>query len=225
MHHAGLKKRWKYQVTTRMKKAHREGQWRFPKSKGFPMIRYAGLFSDRWKEQYLGRARSALNQSEPHDSSTRNLPSSWAERQTDYTGIDPLLCPHCDKPQPLLAVSLETGTNSSHFLISQAKTPPFLPLYCDRDNNHVDTIQKDPLQMYILWSGTAYSLRGVGSPLRAGGHDAVFCGLNAFSKSKRDSPLSGSAMIAMPARHRSRSGKAGGSFVPVSLRCLKRRER
>jgi len=35
MHHAGLKKRWKYQVTTRMKKAHREGQWRFPKSKGF----------------------------------------------------------------------------------------------------------------------------------------------------------------------------------------------
>jgi len=31
----GLKKRWKYQVTTRMKKAHRQGQWRFPKSKGF----------------------------------------------------------------------------------------------------------------------------------------------------------------------------------------------
>ena len=29
MYHGGLKKRWKYQVTTRMKKAHREGQWRF----------------------------------------------------------------------------------------------------------------------------------------------------------------------------------------------------
>ena len=27
MHHAGLKKRLKYQVTTRMKRAHREGQW------------------------------------------------------------------------------------------------------------------------------------------------------------------------------------------------------
>jgi hypothetical protein len=83
--------------------------------------------------------------------------------------------------------------------------------------------------MYILCSGMAYSLRGVGSPLRAGGHDAVFCGLRSFSKSKRDSPLSGSAlsaclperdrsqsgnaqaaMIAMPARHRSRSGEAGG---------------
>lgn len=35
MHHGGLKKRWKYQVTTRMKKAHRQGQWHFPKSKGF----------------------------------------------------------------------------------------------------------------------------------------------------------------------------------------------
>ena len=29
MYHGGLKKRWKYQVTTRMKRAHREGQWRF----------------------------------------------------------------------------------------------------------------------------------------------------------------------------------------------------
>ena len=28
-------KRWKYQVTTRMKKAHRKRQWRFPKSKDF----------------------------------------------------------------------------------------------------------------------------------------------------------------------------------------------
>ena len=29
MYHGGLKKRWKYQVTTRMKRAHREDQWRF----------------------------------------------------------------------------------------------------------------------------------------------------------------------------------------------------
>jgi hypothetical protein len=35
MHHGGLKKRWKYQVCTRMKKAHRQDQWRFPKSKHF----------------------------------------------------------------------------------------------------------------------------------------------------------------------------------------------
>jgi hypothetical protein len=29
MYHGGLKKRWKYQVCTRMKRAHREDQWRF----------------------------------------------------------------------------------------------------------------------------------------------------------------------------------------------------
>ena len=35
VYHGGQKKRWKYQVTIRMKRAHREGQWRFPKSKDF----------------------------------------------------------------------------------------------------------------------------------------------------------------------------------------------
>ena len=29
MYPGGLKKRWKYQFTTRMKRAHREGPWRF----------------------------------------------------------------------------------------------------------------------------------------------------------------------------------------------------
>jgi hypothetical protein len=29
------------------------------------MIRYAGLFSSRWKKQYLGKARIALNQPDP----------------------------------------------------------------------------------------------------------------------------------------------------------------
>ncbi len=61
------------------------------------MIRYAGLFSNRWKEQYLSQARDALNQSIPDDSDEDTQPS-WAKRQTDYTGIDPLICPNCDKP-------------------------------------------------------------------------------------------------------------------------------
>ena len=193
MHHGGLKKRWKYQITTRMKKAHLAGQWRFPKSKDFlklypcfaamlnklwnitwyayigsslldprfsiqyigrytkravmaeyrisyyddkivrfsykdyaeggkisfmtlkvhtfigrlirhipdkhfPMIRYAGLFSNRWKKQYLSQARIALIQSDPDEPHTINKPPSWSERQVDYTGIDPLICPHCDQP-------------------------------------------------------------------------------------------------------------------------------
>jgi len=45
----------------------------------------------------ISQARIALNQSVPDDSDEDTQPT-WAERQTDYTGIDPLLCPHCDKP-------------------------------------------------------------------------------------------------------------------------------
>ena len=192
MHHGGLKKRWKYQVSTRMKKTHREGQWCFPKSKDFlkqypcfaaminklwnltwyahigtslldprfsvkyigrytkravmaeyrityydgkivrfsykdyaeggktsfmtlkvytfiarlirhipdkhfPMVRYAGLFCNRWKGQYLSQARIALNQFEPEDSD-KNIQLSWTERQKEYTGVDPLMCPNCQKP-------------------------------------------------------------------------------------------------------------------------------
>jgi hypothetical protein len=54
MHHAGLKKRWKYQVTTRMKRAHREGQWRFPKSKNFlncnKPLTFVGCFFGDWNQ-------------------------------------------------------------------------------------------------------------------------------------------------------------------------------
>jgi hypothetical protein len=112
--------------------------------KHFPMIRYAGLFSNRWKVQYLGQARDALNQADPDDSDEDTQPT-WAERQTDYTGIDPLICPNCDKPLTFVGTFFglrlveptprrETGTNSSIFLISQAKSLPFLPLYCDQDS-------------------------------------------------------------------------------------------
>jgi hypothetical protein len=50
MHHGGLKKRWKYQVSTRMKRAHRQMQWRFPKSKNF-LKRYpcfAAMLNKLW---------------------------------------------------------------------------------------------------------------------------------------------------------------------------------
>jgi hypothetical protein len=220
MHHAGLKKRWKYQVSTRMKKAHREGQWRFPKSKDFlkqypcfaaminklwnltwyayigaslldprfsvqyigrytkravmaeyritfydgkiirfsykdyaeggktsfmtlkvftfisrlirhipdkhsPMIRYAGLFSNRWKKQYLSQARIALDQSDSDDYDENNNPS-WAERQADYTGIDPLICPKCD--QPLTFVGTFFGNwDELQFLFDKADKDSTIP--------------------------------------------------------------------------------------------------
>ena len=65
--------------------------------KHFPMIRYAGLFSNRWKQRYLSQARVALNQTDNDDTHTYTL-SSWAERQSEYRGIDPLICPHCEQP-------------------------------------------------------------------------------------------------------------------------------
>jgi hypothetical protein len=235
MYHDGLKKRWKYQVITRMKKAHREGKWRFPKSKKyfekypvfaamlnklwwvtwyayigpslldprfsiryigrytkravmaeyrivhydgkvvrfsykdyseggktsyktmkvnnfiarliqhipdkyFPMIRYSGLFSNRWKEVYLPQARIALNQSEPDDSIQKPEPS-WAERQKEYTGVDPLICPHCHEPLVLISVTFgswrdlqvlfnENGRDSNiprPLLKTEAQTPKLKP--------------------------------------------------------------------------------------------------
>jgi len=191
MHHGGLKKRWKYQVVTRMKEAHKEGKWRFPESasylklfpcfaamlnklwkltwwayigasladprfsvqyigrytkraviaeyritfwdgklirfsfkdyanggntsyktlkvdtfiarlirhipdKHFPMIRYAGLFSSRWKRRYIEQARAALAQEQPETNAADQQPA-WAERQEKLTGACPLTCPECGR--------------------------------------------------------------------------------------------------------------------------------
>jgi hypothetical protein len=43
--------------------------------KHFPMIRYAGLFSNRWKKRYLSQARIALDQSKLANSGKDPLPS------------------------------------------------------------------------------------------------------------------------------------------------------
>ena len=69
--------------------------------KYLPMIRYAGLFANRWKKQYLSRCRIALNQPEPDDTDA-NTHRSWAEPQAAYKGIDPLLCPNCEQPLTVL---------------------------------------------------------------------------------------------------------------------------
>lgn len=209
MNHKGLKKRWKYQVITRMKKGHKKKKWRFAKAQSYfkkydffagmlnqlwkitwyayigaslldprfsvhyigrytkravmaeyrivgyngksvtffykdyahggkrsylsirvntfigrlirhipdkyiPMIRYCGLFSNRWKKQYLNDARVALNQSNQSTKMTRekkgkdeNRLLSWAERQKDYTGVNPLICPNCQ--QELTFVGAQFG--------------------------------------------------------------------------------------------------------------------
>ena len=57
------------------------------------MIRHAGLFANRWKKQYGSRCRIALNRPEPDDIDAQSH-RSWAERQAELTGIDPLPCPN-----------------------------------------------------------------------------------------------------------------------------------
>ena len=93
--------------------------------KYFPMIRYAGLFSNRWERQYLAEARIALNQSESEDSDT-NTKSSWAKRQTEYTGADPLVCPNCY--QPLTFVGAFLGNwNELQYLFDRAGKDSTIP--------------------------------------------------------------------------------------------------
>ena len=67
--------------------------------KHFPMIRYCGIFSNRWKKQYLTQARIALNQEEPDNKEEK---VTWAERQREYTNINPLVCPNCNQPLVLV---------------------------------------------------------------------------------------------------------------------------
>jgi hypothetical protein len=217
MSHKGLKSRWKYQVITRLKRAHREQKWRFPKSlhflseyrclasllnrlwhltwyafigaslidprfsvhyigrytkravlaeyritaydgkivrfaykdyaeggstsymtlgvltfigrlvrhipdKSFPMIRHAGLFANRWKHRYLPMARRALKQTAP-SSLTKKPGRSWAERQTDYKGRDPLTCPDCNLPMILVGAFFGSWTQIQIIFQSANKNP------------------------------------------------------------------------------------------------------
>jgi hypothetical protein len=66
------------------------------------MIRYAGLFSNRWKKQYLAQARAALSLPES-DVCSENTKPLWAESQSGYTGRNPLQCPNCNKPLTLVS--------------------------------------------------------------------------------------------------------------------------
>jgi hypothetical protein len=47
------------------------------------------------KKQYLAQARAALSLPESDDCSENTKPL-WAERQSDYTGINPLRCPNTE---------------------------------------------------------------------------------------------------------------------------------
>lgn len=74
--------------------------------KGFPMVRHAGLFANRWRGRYLTQARAALAKAKPAaPAPTEETPHQpplalrpWRDRQTHYSGTDPLACPRCQVP-------------------------------------------------------------------------------------------------------------------------------
>jgi hypothetical protein len=88
----------------------------FPRT--VPVFRYCGIFSNRWKDQYLALASIALNQNQSDSSDSKEKSSSspappspappspaslssslpsWAKRQKEDTGINPLICPNCNQ--------------------------------------------------------------------------------------------------------------------------------
>jgi len=71
--------------------------------KYFPMVRYAGIFSNRWKGRYLPQARTALQQPEPMPELESNSPA-WVVRQQEYSGTNPLQCPNCHQLLVLVVV-------------------------------------------------------------------------------------------------------------------------
>ncbi len=80
--------------------------------KHFKMVRYAGLFSTRWRTRYLEQARRALGQEEGETlvaSEVESQPAlslrSWRERQKARTGTDPLRCSQCGRSLGLWEVA------------------------------------------------------------------------------------------------------------------------
>ena len=69
--------------------------------KCFPMVRYAGLFCNRWRRGYLAQTQDAMGRKE---SVAASEPVPWAERQEQLTGTNPLLCPCCHVPMVLAVV-------------------------------------------------------------------------------------------------------------------------
>ena len=99
------------------------------------MIRYSGIFSNRWKGYYLSCARLALKESDCTNSGSdpRKKPSKsqpylplWAERQRAYTGVNPLICPTCQ--QELIFVGAFFGNwQGLQLLFEAAGKSPIIP--------------------------------------------------------------------------------------------------
>ncbi len=108
--------------------------------KYFPMIRYCGLFCNRWKSKYLtapgittASLISSFSDSDEHSfpsaPSAPSAPSpSWAERQKAYIGIDPLQCPNCHQPLSFVGVVFGNWKEIQLLFEAGGKRPAISPV-------------------------------------------------------------------------------------------------
>ncbi|HOO52532.1 MAG TPA: hypothetical protein PLK94_14750 [Alphaproteobacteria bacterium] len=96
----------------------------FPPFQSPVMIRYAGLFCNRWKKPYLAQARSTLNQAEDSEP----VPSpTWSERQAEYKGTDPLICPKCNNQLTLIGYYFGAWKSLQHRFDHAGKVASIAP--------------------------------------------------------------------------------------------------
>jgi len=94
--------------------------------KHFPMIRYAGLFCNRWQHRFLAQACLALGPENIGDQNEEAFPC-WAERQRQDTGKDPLKCPRCDGPLEFIGIMFGNWIKIQ-LLFTRGQKEPTIPI-------------------------------------------------------------------------------------------------
>jgi hypothetical protein len=64
---------------------------------GYVRIRYYGLLAPRHRQENLALCRKLLGQPPAAEPAAPSAEEDWRQRLIRLTGVDPLLCPHCQK--------------------------------------------------------------------------------------------------------------------------------
>lgn len=100
--------------------------------KHFKMVRYAGLFANRWKARNLELAKKALSRSpiisQPDEQPLSTMP--WRQRQTILNGKDPLFCERCQVRMTFLGTIFGSHAKvAEYFEAAGIPTKPFHPAW------------------------------------------------------------------------------------------------
>lgn len=101
--------------------------------KYFKMVRYAGIFANRWKAKYLDLARKALGRSTIASTKEQKIPlslMSWRQRQEIQQGKDPLVCDRCQVKMRFLGTMFGAHAQvAEYFEAARIPTKPFHPAW------------------------------------------------------------------------------------------------